>query len=64
MPSNLVKTERDERLWEKAKDQAKEAGKAEDWAYVNGIFQRMKHRDGGGERTSAIREIILRSLEQ
>ncbi len=42
MPSNLVKTQRDEHLWDKAKQRAEEEGHAEDWAYVTGIFQKMK----------------------
>lgn len=42
MPSNLVKTKRDERLWDKAKQRAKEEGHTEDWAYINGIYQNMK----------------------
>lgn len=42
MPSNIVKTERDERLWKKAKKIAADAGKAENYAYVNGVYQRMK----------------------
>jgi hypothetical protein len=42
MPANVVKTDRDEHLWNKAKEQAKEQGRENDWAYVMGIFQRMK----------------------
>lgn len=42
MPTNLVHTKRDERLWNEAKKQAAKQGRAEDWAYVVGIFQRMK----------------------
>ncbi len=42
MPSGLVKTKRDEELWSKAKSQAAKQGHTEDWAYVNGIYQKMK----------------------
>lgn len=42
MPTNLVKTEHDEKLWSSAKAQAKAQGHAEDWAYVNSIYQSMK----------------------
>lgn len=42
MPANVVKTPEDERLWNKAKERAKEQGHTEDWPYVMGIFQRMK----------------------
>jgi len=41
MPANIVKTPREERLWQKAKGIAEEAGHAEDWAYVTGVFKRM-----------------------
>lgn len=52
MPANIVKTERDERLWSKAKAQAKEQGREEDWAYVTGIFKRMKSGEGGKKKDS------------
>jgi hypothetical protein len=42
MPANVVKTERDEHLWEKAKGLAKNAGKDKDYAYIMGIFKKMK----------------------
>jgi 2-hydroxychromene-2-carboxylate isomerase len=49
MPANAVKSERDERLWSKAKAQAAKQGHAEDWDYVMGIYQRMKGRTGGSK---------------
>lgn len=42
MPTNVVKTEHDERLWKKAKEQAKKQGREDDYDYIMGIFQRMK----------------------
>lgn len=49
MPANVVKTEEDERLWKKAKEQAKKQGKGDDYAYIMGIFQKMKgNGDGSG----------------
>jgi hypothetical protein len=42
MPVNVVKTPRDERLWDKAKKQAEKQGHTKDWAYVMGIYQHMK----------------------
>lgn len=42
MPVNVVHTARDERLWEEAKRQAAKQGRAKDWRYVMGIYQRMK----------------------
>lgn len=52
MPANVVKTKKDEELWDRAKDLAKERGlspskdKDSFWAYTNSIFQKMK----GGKR--------------
>jgi len=47
MPANVVKSKRDERLWEEAKTQADRQGHAKDWAYIMGIYKRMKDRSGG-----------------
>ena len=48
MPVNVVKTEEDERHWQKAKALAEQQGHSKDWAYVMGIYQKMK-----GSRKSA-----------
>jgi hypothetical protein len=42
MPTNVVKTKKDEELWAKAKAQAAKEGKGNNYAYVMGIFQNMK----------------------
>jgi len=59
MPTNLVKTKRDEGLWSKAKAQAAKQGHAEDWAYVNGIYQRMQ--GGGSKKTASLLQGIRKS---
>ena len=41
MPA-FVKTPEDERLWAKAKGLAEDQGHKEDWAYITGIFKKMK----------------------
>jgi len=41
MPT-FIKSKRDEVLWAKAKARAKEQGREGDWAYVTGIYKRMK----------------------
>lgn len=41
MPTNVVKTAEQERLWNKAKARAAEEGHAGDYAYIMGIFKRM-----------------------
>jgi hypothetical protein len=49
MPTNLVKTPRDEKLWAQAKAQAKKQGKGDNWAYINSIYQNMKgHKKSAG----------------
>jgi len=45
-PASVVRTARDERLWQMAKESAAQQGRARDWPYVMGIFQHMKHRTG------------------
>ena len=42
MPSNLVKSQRDEQLWNKAKSKAAEQNAKPNYALVNHIYQRMK----------------------
>ena len=56
----FVKTKEDERLWDKAKGIAEDAGKKENWAYVTGIYKKMK----GGKVASrkAIHRIAARWL--
>jgi len=56
MPASAVKTKRDERLWEAAKQAATEQGRSEDWAYIMGIYQRMK---GGGKKRAAKSVLVL-----
>ena len=45
-PASVIRTARDERLWNMAKKSAARQGRGSDWAYVMGIFQHMKHRTG------------------
>lgn len=42
MPLNVVKTPEDEKKWKKAEAVAASQGKAENYAYVMGIYKRMK----------------------
>ena len=66
MPVNVVKSPRDERLWEKAKRQAKKQGRGKSWPYIMGIFQRMKKGHGGARKKVAMRlaAIIRRALHR
>jgi hypothetical protein len=58
MPANVVKTERDEKLWERAKKQVEETyGSTEDrWAIVMHIFQNMKKHS----KTGSLRERTIK----
>jgi hypothetical protein len=42
MPKGVVKTKRDEEKWDKAKGIAEEAGHKDDYAYIMGIYKKMK----------------------
>ncbi len=70
MPTSLVKTPRDERLWQKAKDRAEEEGQAENWAYIMGIYKRMnpdrfdKSAAFSTSRAMYLREEIARALQR
>jgi hypothetical protein len=50
MPTNVVKTARDERLWKRAKEQASSEGKSGNYAYIMGIYKRMKARQKAAKR--------------
>lgn len=63
-PPSFVKTKRDERLWEAAKKSADVQGRAGDWAYVMGTFQRMKQRTGGGELRENPGELLIVNGEE
>jgi len=47
MPA-FIKTKEDERLWQKAQEIAEEAGHKENWAYVTGVYKKMKGGKVGG----------------
>jgi len=42
MPSNVVKTKKDEEKWEKAKELAADQGHKEEYDYIMGIYKKMK----------------------
>ena len=41
MPTNVVTTPEDERLWQKAKTRATEQGKADNYGSILGIYKQM-----------------------
>lgn len=46
-PANIVKTKRDERLWQQATEAAAQQGQAGNYAYIMGTFKRMQEHRGG-----------------
>jgi hypothetical protein len=60
MPASVVKTARDEHLWDRAKGIAEKEGRTKDYAYIMGIFQRMK----GLSKSSEIEGKIAAFLEK
>jgi len=70
MPTSLVKTPRDERLWQKAKDIADEAGHADNYAYIMGVYKKMnpdrfdKSAAFSTSRAMYLREEIARALQR
>jgi hypothetical protein len=53
MPANVVKTEKDERLWAAAKEQAEAEGDKGNWRRVMSIFKRMQGKGKKPIRTPA-----------
>lgn len=49
MPHGVVKTKRDEHLWKLAKQAATKEGRSKDYAYIMGIYKRMKRGKGGSK---------------
>lgn len=70
MPTSIVKTPRDERLWEKAKGIAEDADQGENWAYIMGIYKKMnpdrfdKSAAMSTSRAMYLREEIARALQR
>lgn len=66
MPANVVKTERDRRLWEKAKELAKKQypDRTGDsfWASVMSIFIRMRDHIGGGKYPAKASLVMARKF--
>tara|TARA_Y100001973_G_scaffold99147_1_gene157917 strand:- start:8868 stop:10199 length:1332 start_codon:yes stop_codon:yes gene_type:complete len=42
MPNNVIKTQRDEHKWSRAEEIAAKSGKGKDYAYIMGIYKKMK----------------------
>lgn len=62
MPSNLVKTKSDEKIWSRAKAKAEEQGQSENYAYITSIFMDMKK----GKKTAyeVIRTLVAKTLSK
>ena len=57
MPPGVVKTDRDEYLWERPKDWAEREGKGGLWPYVMGIFLRASKRRDGKHRKARYKKV-------
>jgi hypothetical protein len=55
MPTNVVKTKKQEELWNKAKARASSEGKSENYAYIMGIFKNM----GGLNKSASVMLDVL-----
>lgn len=65
MPVNVVKTQEDEKNWEKAKEIAAQEGHEKDWAYVMAIYKKLS--GGGMEKKAAVEsdeELIVKWKQQ
>ena len=62
MPSNLVKTKSDEKIWSRSKAKAEEQGQSENYAYITSIFMDMKK----GKKTAyeVIRTLVAKKLSK
>lgn len=54
-PTDFEANARWKRLWKEAQKAAAEQGRAQDWAYVMGIFKRMRDRTGGATEGTVIK---------
>lgn len=57
MPTNVVKTPRQEKLWEEAKASAEKQGKGKNYAYIMGIFKQM-----GGLKEASDAEFLTEKI--
>ena len=63
MPANVVHSSRDEEKWEKAKSIAAKQGKAGNYAYIMGIYKRMKpsHKFKSDKKQRVLEKLSARS---
>ena len=60
MPTNVVKTKRDEEKWQRAKEIATKSGKEDNYAYIMGIYKKMKP----DHKFNKVASVILRASSQ
>jgi len=61
MPTNVVKTPEDEEKWKKAKAIASKEGQSGNYAYIMGIYKKMK---GSSEVTESFLHLFERKLDE
>lgn len=62
MPVSVVKSDRDEHNWERAKQIAAEEGHEKDWKYIMGIYKRMNPNRFKNKEASFARELLRNTL--
>lgn len=60
MPVGVVKTPKDEELWQKAKEIAEKEGQGKNWAYIMGIYERMKGKNAKKHIISVSGKILVK----
>lgn len=56
----FIKTKRDEELWDKAKERAAEEGKKDNYAYITGIYKKMKGGKVADDRVVSLANAWMR----
>lgn len=64
MPSNVVKSPKDEKLWDRAKEQAEKQGHKENWAYVMAIYKNMNPDRFKEATTGRVADRFLAAYEE
>ena len=62
MPANVVHSKHEEKEWKQAKEAAEREGHEGDYAYIMGVYERLRSRVGGTKGTDAYRKDMHRGV--
>ena len=62
MPANVVHSKHEEKEWKQAKEAAEREGHEGDYAYIMGVYERLRSRVGGTKGKDAYREDMHRGV--